>query len=97
MIGSIAADDVYIGRPSPLGNPFRIGNDGTREQVVAKYEVWLRGIKDTATPQGTAAREALRRIQARVLQGERVHLVCYCAPRPCHGDVIKHIIETEGV
>jgi hypothetical protein len=26
---------------SKWGNPFVIGNDGTREQVIAKYEAWL--------------------------------------------------------
>ena len=31
----------YIGRPSPLGNPFMIGRDGTRDEVIAKYRVWL--------------------------------------------------------
>ena len=42
----------YIGRRgygregSPLGNPFVIGRDGTREQVIAKYgrseyDVWI--------------------------------------------------------
>lgn len=31
----------YIGRGSPLGNPFVIGKDGSREQVIAKYRVWL--------------------------------------------------------
>jgi len=30
--------DVYIGRPSKWGNPFRIGPDGTRDQVIAKYK-----------------------------------------------------------
>ena len=34
-------DAVYIGRGSPYGNPFVIGKDGTREQVIAKYEEWL--------------------------------------------------------
>jgi len=32
---------VYIGRPSLLGNPFRIGEHGTRKEVIAKYRVWL--------------------------------------------------------
>ena len=31
----------YIGRPSPLGNPFEIGRDGTRDDVIAKYALWL--------------------------------------------------------
>jgi hypothetical protein len=29
--------DVYIGRPSKWGNPFQIGRDGTRDEVIAKY------------------------------------------------------------
>lgn len=34
--------DVYIGRPSKWGNPFRIGVDGTREEVIQKYREWVR-------------------------------------------------------
>lgn len=34
--------DVYIGRPSKWGNPFRIGVDGTRTEVVQKYREWAR-------------------------------------------------------
>ena len=33
--------DVYIGRPSRWGNSFRIGRDGSREEVIAKYREWL--------------------------------------------------------
>lgn len=32
---------VYIGRRSKWGNPFVIGRDGTRAEVIAKYAVWL--------------------------------------------------------
>jgi hypothetical protein len=33
--------DVYIGRPSKWGNPFTIGKDGSREDVIRKYREWL--------------------------------------------------------
>ena len=33
---------IYIGRGSKWGNPFRIGPDGERASVIAKYERWLR-------------------------------------------------------
>jgi hypothetical protein len=36
-----APHDVYIGRPSKWGNPFVIGRDGTRDEVIARYEAWL--------------------------------------------------------
>jgi len=28
-------DGVYIGGPSPLGNPYRIGEHGAREEVIS--------------------------------------------------------------
>ena len=34
---------VYIGRPGKWGNPFVIGRDGTRGEVVAKYRAYLLG------------------------------------------------------
>ena len=34
--------DVYIGRPSKWGNPFTIGKDGTREEVIQKYSEWAK-------------------------------------------------------
>lgn len=34
-------DAIYIGRPSPWGNPYRIGVHGTREEVKALYERYL--------------------------------------------------------
>jgi hypothetical protein len=37
----IAVGAVYIGRPSKWGNPFVIGKDGTRDDVVAKYRAYL--------------------------------------------------------
>jgi hypothetical protein len=35
------AYDIYVGRPSKFGNPFVIGKDGTRQEVVNKYREWL--------------------------------------------------------
>jgi hypothetical protein len=34
-------DGVYIGRPSLLGNPFKIGQHGTRREVIQRYRAWL--------------------------------------------------------
>lgn len=66
----------YIGRGSKWGNPFRIGPDGTREDVIAKYAAWLR-----RQPQ------LLRCIDE--LRGK--DLVCYCAPLACHGDLLLYL------
>jgi len=34
---------IFIGRGSPWGNPFHIGRDGTRAEVIEKYRQWLLG------------------------------------------------------
>lgn len=76
------AYDVYIGRPSKWGNPFQIGMNGTREEVIRQYENWLqRRIDD-----GTITREDLKK-----LYGKR--LGCYCKPQACHGDILANIVE----
>ncbi len=66
--------DIYIGRPSKWGNPFAIGKDGNRIEVIEKYRNW---IKDNS--------ELMNSIQE--LRGKI--LGCWCAPKPCHGDVFN--------
>jgi len=72
---------VFIGRPSPFGNPFVIGPDGSREDVINKFHLYL-----VNTP------ELLARVRAE-LRG--MDLVCFCAPEPCHGDVLLHYANFE--
>jgi len=75
-------DAVYIGRPSKWGNPFVIGKDGTRGEVIAKYREWIESQPDLVRQ----AREELR--------GK--NLVCFCAPKACHGDVLLELANREG-
>lgn len=70
----VPAGAVYIGRGGPYGNPFVIGRDGDRDQVIALYTEWIRTQPDL-----------LARVR-RELRGK--DLVCFCAPCPCHGDVL---------
>lgn len=70
--------DVYIGRPSRWGNPFSIGRDGTRDEVITKYEEWLREQPGLMS-------------DVRLLKGKV--LGCWCAPRACHGDVLARLAE----
>lgn len=67
-------DAVYVGRPTKWGNPFVIGEHGTREEVIEKYQHWL------------GQRPELIRAARHELAGR--HLVCWCAPEPCHADVL---------
>jgi hypothetical protein len=88
--------DVYIGRPKgqsyrwiPLnnpyhglfGNPFEIRKDGTRDEVIAKFEAWLMTSPEAA--------EQRRRLPE--LRGKR--LGCHCKPQACHGDVLARLAD----
>lgn len=68
--------DVYVGRPSKWGNPFEIGKDGTREEVVAKYEAWI-----VKQPHLMGCLHELK--------GKRV--ACWCAPEKCHGEILVRL------
>lgn len=84
------ATGEYIGRPSPLGNPFVIGRDGDRDEVIAKYRAWLE--KAISPGVNTPARDEFIRLWRLARAGD-VTLVCWCAPLACHGDVLKEKLE----
>jgi hypothetical protein len=65
--------DVYIGRSSKWGNPFRIGKHGTRKEVIRKYRKWI-----LRQPK---LLNSLDEICGKVLG-------CWCSPKSCHGDVL---------
>lgn len=89
-------DGYYIGRPSSLGNPFVIGRDGSRAEVVAKYREWLAGHLAKPPTFYGPARVAFYDLLVRAQAGEHIRLYCYCAPLACHGDVIKELLEHHG-
>jgi hypothetical protein len=72
---------VYIGRGDPRRgvlrskwhNPFRIGKDGDRVDVILRYAAHLRTRDDLL--------QALDELRGK-------DLVCHCAPEPCHGDLL---------
>ena len=76
--------DVYIGRPSIFGNPFYIGRDGTRTEVLAKYRRWL------AKADSPQAQRIIEAIKSGQLDNKR--LGCFCSPLPCHGDVLLDLV-----
>jgi hypothetical protein len=82
-------DDFYIGRPSVLGNPYTVEEHG-RDECIARYNTYLCEAIEQDNPKICAA---LNQIAQHVLDGYHVRLVCWCAPSPCHGNVIKRIVE----
>ncbi len=78
---------VYVGRPSVLGNPFAMRSEADRQRVVADYRAWLRSQYQTRGPE----RQELEHLLQLALAGP-LELVCYCAPRSCHADVIREAL-----
>ena len=74
---AVAAGAVRIDRRTVWGNPFVLGRDGTRAEVIARYraDLWRR------IRAGEIALAALAALDGR-------DLACHCAPKPCHGDVL---------
>jgi hypothetical protein len=76
--------DVYIGRANPRNrlkasiwaNPFKLGKDGTREEIMVKYRKWLMSRPDLL--------ERIPELRGKVLG-------CWCAPQACHGDILAEL------
>jgi hypothetical protein len=71
---------VYVGRPTKWGNPYKIGVDGNREEVIAKYREWLKKkLEEDPTFLDP-------------LKGK--DLACWCPlNKPCHADVILEFLK----
>lgn len=69
--------DVFIGRDSKWGNPFQIGLQGNRKEIIEKYRKWI-----------LANESLLKDLES--LRGKR--LGCYCKPKACHGDVLISLL-----
>jgi hypothetical protein len=75
---------VYIGRvnnryqlpASKWANPFGIKQEANREVIIATYERWLRSQRHLM--------DALPELRG-------LDIVCWCAPLPCHGDVLLRL------
>jgi len=78
---NVPPDAVYVGRPSKWGNPFKVGIDGTREEVVELFKAEMNG--------RLQANPSLIAILKGELQGK--DLACWCAPLPCHADILLEI------
>lgn len=80
------ADIVRIDRRTKWGNPFVIGRDGNRKQVIDKYAKWIASSREAGP------------LRAAIRRGELFDkkLACHCYPLPCHGDVLAELSMKHG-
>lgn len=75
---------VYVGRPSKWGNPFHTketlyGKPSklyTRDEAISLYELYITNNEELLS-------------QLHELKGK--DLVCWCAPYPCHADILLRL------
>lgn len=65
-----------------MGNPFSIGKDGTRKEVIEKYEKYLLSNE---------------KLMNDLHELEGVVLGCWCKPKACHGDILVKLTNRKGV
>ena len=92
---------VIVSRPTPWGNPFKVGVDGDAARSVELYHTMLAGYfciscKTEFDAQKVAVAYARKNIKK--LRGK--NLACWCRlDKPCHADVLLEIAnqpETRG-
>lgn len=78
--------DFYVGRPTFWGNRFRLpkggGTDDERRLVVLQY---AREMEERSEAQRQMMLSTIRRVL-----GEGSKLVCWCAPKLCHAQVLAY-------
>lgn len=80
--------DSLIDRTTLFGNPFIIGKDGDRGQVIKKHKQWILGIAyQHVTWRGRTGPQVLSLVHD--LHGDV--LGCWCAPHACHGDILLEL------
>ncbi len=93
-------NNVYIGRggivfikgkrfppkASIFCNPFVIDKDGNREEVLIKYEEYIREKLKGAE----AGKDPIFKDELMKLKGK--NLGCWCKPEKCHGDILLKFI-----
>lgn len=74
--GRLPPNTILIDRTTIWGNPFAIGRDGDRDEVIDKYAEWV-----------VTQPHLVRQFPA--LRGR--NLMCWCWPRRCHGLVLRRL------
>ena len=93
--------EIYVGRAnpryrlseSPLANPFATKNEADRLAAIARYGEWL---AEQISARNPAVTVELARIRALATRYPDVQLFCWCAPHPCHADVIAAVLAVDS-
>lgn len=94
--------NFYIGRPSPLSNPFTFNgvrtslatlSFKTRDEAIEAYKKYF----DKMYGSDEEFTKAFDEIYEHYKNGEDIYLQCFCKPKPCHGDYIAEQLQRKLV
>lgn len=85
---------INVARPSQFGNPFKVGRDGTRAEVVSKFAMLAAGYVDVSGRVTVDEQLIVYDLMAKAptLIGKH-DVACWCSldGKPCHGDIWLHL------
>ena len=76
---------IYVGRPGKWGNLFRVSKACSQGEAVAKHKAWI----EEQISLGNVGFGDGFKYNLEELRG--FDLVCWCAPLPCHADVLLEL------
>ncbi|MEE4230461.1 DUF4326 domain-containing protein [Pseudomonas viridiflava] len=76
--------EVYVGRGTIWGNPYQMGVDGDRDEVIRKFKYDF----DNGLLKASADFEK----NLGIVRGKTI--ACHCKPAACHGDVIASYLNS---
>jgi hypothetical protein len=83
------AVNIRIDRSSILGNPWPMTNESLRFRVCSEFQAHMEWSVNREGP----FRDEMLRIYALAKAGKNVNLQCWCAPKRCHGNSIKNLLD----
>lgn len=86
--------DIYIGNPSVFQNPWSATGVGSRGNAIEYIEYYKIRIADALKLRSEHRMwKSLSELVKMEAEGKEIHLVCWCKPNSCHGDVLKEVVE----
>jgi len=91
----------YVGRPTPLGNPFTHHNKKTQaqfkvdtvEEAIERYLPWL----EEQLESDNETSRMFFMLEEEYRKEGVLTLICWCYPDPCHADVIAELIVSRNL
>jgi hypothetical protein len=88
---SFKGQGIRIDRKSPVGNPFWMKDESMRDEVCLRYRPYFAD----QMKRNAVFYAYIVDILDKYRRGEDVVLLCWCAPKKCHGETIVEWIKDQ--